>query len=124
MGGMNRNNALKILIIVLLAIVVIIVFSYVWLTEHQSSIKQAFSPEESATNACPNFCRNALSNRQDISNGPCLSNDIAPDWVCDVAHNPREAIDDLPENQCSAYGNGTAHHFIEVDEKCNFIKSS
>ena len=50
----------------------------------------------------------------EMSNGPCLSNEIIPDWVADVAHDPREDIDDLPENQCPAYGIN-ASHFVEVD---------
>ncbi|MBI5061163.1 MAG: hypothetical protein HZB67_02515 [Candidatus Aenigmarchaeota archaeon] len=57
----------------------------------------------------------------DLSNGPCLSNAIADGWVCDVAHSPRTAVDDRPENQCSAFGK-TAQHFVEVDTDCNFIR--
>lgn len=60
---------------------------------------------------------------EDLSNGPCLSNNLIPDWVGDIAHNPREAVDDLPENQCSAYRAGTAHHFVELDTEGNLIKA-
>lgn len=59
---------------------------------------------------------------EDLSNGPCLSNEAVPDWVADIAHNPRQAIDDLPENQCSAYREGTAHHFVELDPDGNLIR--
>lgn len=51
----------------------------------------------------------------DFSTGPCLSNALLPDWVADIAHNPRVALDDLPENQCSAYVQGTVKHFVELD---------
>lgn len=51
----------------------------------------------------------------DLSTGPCLSNDLLPDWVVDVAHNPRQKIDDLPENQCQAFIEGRAKHFVELD---------
>ena len=68
---------------------------------------------------CIELCR---SYPDSLENGPCLSNNIAPDWVCDVAHSPRQAVDNLPENQCSAFREGKAHHFIEVDENCELIK--
>lgn len=59
----------------------------------------------------------------DMSAGPCLSNEITPDWVADVVHNPRQAVDNLPANQCSAYREGKAHHFVELDTEGNFIKA-
>lgn len=58
----------------------------------------------------------------DMSSGPCLSNKLLPDWVADVAHNPRQSVDDLPQNQCNAFATGTAHHFIELDTEGNLIR--
>lgn len=78
---------------------------------------------EEAKNACIKECQSALSTGRDLSDGPCLSNKIIEDWVCDVAHSPRiPEIDNKPENQCSAW-QVTAHHFVEVDPNCNFIRS-
>ena len=61
------------------------------------------------------------------ANGPCLSDNNPDwnitDWVCDVAHSPRQPVDDLSENQCQAFRNGQAHHFVEVDPSCNFIRA-
>ena len=57
-----------------------------------------------------------------LSKGPCLSNEIVKGWVCNVAHNPRQDVDDQQGNQCSAYGK-TAQHFVEVDINCNTIQS-
>jgi len=73
--------------------------------------------------SCVNTC-NSVKGARDLSNGPCLSNPIPDqsDWVCDVAHSPRQPTDDLPENQCSAYRDGQAHHFVEVDTECNLIR--
>lgn len=59
----------------------------------------------------------------DFSSGPCLSNDLMPDWVADIAHDPRTAEDDLPENQCSAFREGKAHHFVELDLEGNLIRA-
>lgn len=91
-------------------------------------IQQKTAPEqvpatEKATSLCVNLCKSELSKGTDLSNGPCLSNEIIPDWVCDVAHSPRQAIDNMPENQCSGFREGTAHHFVEIDTSCNLIKT-
>jgi hypothetical protein len=43
--------------------------------------------------------------------------------VCDVAHEPREAADNLPANQCASYINGSANRFIEVTPECIFIRT-
>lgn len=58
----------------------------------------------------------------DFSSGPCLSNELMTGWVLDTVHNPRQAIDDLPQNQCSAYREGNAKHFIELDIDGNFVR--
>ncbi len=70
---------------------------------------------------CIDLCLEAKQEGLDLSNGPCLSNDYYPDYVCDVAHNPRQDVDNIPSNQCPAYGQ-SAHHFVEVDEECNLIR--
>ncbi len=59
----------------------------------------------------------------DMSNGPCLSNEVIPDWVADVVHWPRQAIDNDPANQCPAYREGKARHFVELDPEGNFIRA-
>lgn len=51
----------------------------------------------------------------DFSTGPCLTNDLLPDWVLDIAHSPRISLDDLPANQCQAYLEKRAKHFVELD---------
>ncbi|MBU1036518.1 hypothetical protein KKF32_00600 [Patescibacteria group bacterium] len=65
----------------------------------------------------------------DMSQGPCLSNELYGNpeypetmWVLDIAHNPRQEIDNLPENQCSAFREGKAKHFIEMDTDGEIIK--
>jgi hypothetical protein len=58
----------------------------------------------------------------DMSPGPCLGV-IKPGWVADVAHDPRQDVDDEPENQCAAYREGEADHFVELDPSGNFIRS-
>lgn len=77
-----------------------------------------------ARSICESACRDALSKGQNLSAGPCLLDPILiyKNWVCDVAHEPREPVDDLRENQCNAWHNGTANHFVEVTPECKFIR--
>lgn len=58
----------------------------------------------------------------DFSNGPCISENLIVDWAADVAHNPRQAVDDLPENQCQSFRDGETHHFVELDTNGNLIR--
>lgn len=60
---------------------------------------------------------------EDFKDGPCLSNALLPNWVLDIAHNPRKDIDDLPQNQCAAYLEGSAKHFVELDLMGNLIRA-
>jgi hypothetical protein len=77
--------------------------------------------EKGVTELAEEKCISLCKQTTDLSKGPCLSNEIAPDWVCDVAHYPRQAVDNLPANQCEGFRNGSAHHFVEVDTSCNTI---
>lgn len=82
------------------------------------------SPEvrDAAIDTCKSFCLQEKQNNTDLSNGPCISNSIIKDWVCDVAHTPRQSIDNSPENQCPAFREGIARHFVELDQECNLIR--
>jgi len=83
------------------------------------------SDKELAKNTCIGICQTISS---DLTNrSPCLSDNNPDwnitDWVCDVAHDPRLPVDNLPENQCSEFRQGKAHHFVEVDPDCRFIRT-
>lgn len=113
---------MKTLIIPLILLVVLI-SGCTQQTQEITDVKQE------AINLCVNLCKkiSASIGVPGLKNGPCLSI-IKPDWnindwVCDVAHSPRQDVDNLPENQCSAYREGTAKHFVEVDPNCNLIRA-
>ena len=57
-----------------------------------------------------------------FSEGPCLTNALMPGWVVDIVHNPRQEIDDLTQNQCAAYKEGRAEHFVELDLDGNLVR--
>jgi hypothetical protein len=62
---------------------------------------------------------------QDLSAGPCISESLPtlPDWVADVAHDPRQPVDDEPANQCQRYRSGEAHHFVELNIDGQLIRA-
>ncbi|MBU5537157.1 MAG: hypothetical protein QW818_01815 [Candidatus Aenigmatarchaeota archaeon] len=84
-----------------------------------------------ATQECIKLCENALKEGRDLSNGPCLSDNnpswTVENWVCDVAHSPRQQIDNQRENQCNewweSYQKGSPLNFVEVTPSCKFIKT-
>jgi len=70
---------------------------------------------------CQLKCSMMARSGADMSPGPCVGK-VSDDWVCDVAHSPRIPADDLPQNQCPEYLNGSAHHFVEVTPECQPIR--
>jgi hypothetical protein len=75
--------------------------------------------------ACIDECMRLLQIGTNLDNGPCILDPIPSnvEWVCDVAHSPRQAVDNNPENQCATYRQGTAKHFVEVTPDCSFIRA-
>lgn len=105
------------LVVILLTAIATIVYNVLFLktapkSEIESAIHQAYL-----------IYRERKANNEDFSNGPCLSNALRPDWVLDIAHNPRQPIDDIPQNQCPAYVQRTAHHFVELDPEGDLIRA-
>ena len=63
----------------------------------------------------------------DLSRGPCLGvgeklPQLGPDWVVDIAHDPRRPIDEKPRNQCPKSRTGQAEHFVELDPSGKVIR--
>ena len=93
--------------------------------------------KQQAINACKNKCNDFITSegplpliwrgtfQEYLNTGPCIGDPLLnfTDWVCDAAHSPRQPVDDLAENQCSAYREGRAKHFVEVDTNCNLIQA-
>jgi hypothetical protein len=69
--------------------------------------------------------REVAGTGEDLSSGPCIAESLPglPDWVVDVAHDPRQVVDDEPANQCQRYRDGEAQHFVELDEDGTLIRA-
>jgi hypothetical protein len=63
--------------------------------------------------------------QDDLSSGPCLSESIPglSDWAVDVAHDPRQDVDDQPDNQCQSFRDGETHHFVELTPDGQLIRA-
>lgn len=109
--------------LLILALVVILVTAILTLALNNNSAKSPSKNEiDTAINQAKYLYRQKKMTGEDFSNGPCLSNALMPNWVLDIAHNPRQSIDDSLENQCPAYREGRAQHFVELDLEGNVIR--
>ncbi len=61
---------------------------------------------------------------RDFSDGPCIANPLPDreDWVVVVVREPRDQ-DRSAADRCSAYRDGTAEHFVELDEFGHVIRA-
>lgn len=76
--------------------------------------------KQKAINLCVKKCQEYSG---DLSSGPCLDGDIVNNWACDVAHNPRQEVDNKVENQCESYRDGTSSYFVEITSDCELIRT-
>ncbi|MCD6402741.1 MAG: hypothetical protein J7K98_00230 [Candidatus Aenigmarchaeota archaeon] len=112
----------KYLMILGLLVIVVIVLTYTYFQRPSKGKGKV----EVIIQDCISLCESALQHDVDLSVGPCLSDNNPEwkhsDWVCDVAHWPREDVDNNPSNQCKEFREGRAHHFVEVTPECGYIR--
>lgn len=112
------------LLLHILALTVVILTAFFTMVFNWGSIKPVPKPQsETAINQAKNLYDQRKKAGEDFSSGPCLSNALLPGWVLDLVHSPREKIDDSPENQCPAYLEGGAEHFVELDLEGNLVRA-
>jgi hypothetical protein len=104
-------------------VIFLITLSVVWIILSHRSPSNNPTPQGQAAAMAIQLYQQKKAQGTDFSRGPCLSNNLMPDWVADIAHNPRQLVDNMPENQCPAYREGQAHHFVELDPDGNIIKA-
>ncbi|MFY9484268.1 MAG: hypothetical protein WAP74_01440 [Patescibacteria group bacterium] len=80
------------------------------------------SEQATAITAAKSAYAKAKSEGKDLESGPCLGL-VIPNWVADVTHNPRAQIDNLKENQCKQFIEGTVEHFVEIDPQGKVIRA-
>jgi hypothetical protein len=121
---MSKGLIFSISLLVILVTAVVVYFKEEAATKDKKSYKPGVSKEvDSAINQAQNLYYVRRNLGEDFSKSPCLSNDLIPGWVVDISYSPRQPVDDLPENQCSAYLEGRAKHFVELDPEGNLIRA-
>jgi hypothetical protein len=80
---------------------------------------------DQAIKAAKSVYKDAVAQGEKLDSGPCIAENLPdlPDWVADVAHDPRQDIDDQSENQCRRYREGEASHFVELTPDGELIKA-
>jgi hypothetical protein len=117
-----RNSRIKIVLLVagVAAVLVALVVFYVQYIRPVMIRNEYATMAHRAEQAYRQYA--ATHSAEDLSRGPCIAENLVSGWVADIVHNPRQAIDDLPQNQCTNYLNGTATHFVELDPQGNVIR--
>ena len=106
---------------VVVAILIILAGAY----SYYMSLPDEFAKNKDvAIPLCVDLCIKEQSKGTIFADGPCLSEEIAKGWVCDVVHNPRvKLIDNKEQNQCQSYVNKVAKHFVEVNTECSVVRA-
>jgi hypothetical protein len=80
---------------------------------------------DQAITAAKSAYKDAVVRGVKLDSGPCIAEHLPelPDWVADVAHDPRQDVDDQSENQCRRYRDGQASHFVELTPDGEVIKA-
>lgn len=117
-----KKSLFLILISVFIISVAIVMYQKI-ASQPQTNTKEETSIEKTAILEAQKTYNQFRQEGLNLSNGPCLSNHLIPDWALDIAHNPRVETDDLPENQCADYREGKVHHFVELDPTGNLIRA-
>jgi hypothetical protein len=78
-----------------------------------------------AVNEAMQAYQEAKETGTDFERGPCIAEQLPglEDWVADVAHEPRQTVDDQPANQCQRFRDGDAHHFVELSPSGELIRA-
>lgn len=116
---MQKNKLLFVSLAVILATTILVyILNYGSITYKPGSWPEA----DRAVSQADHFYQLKKAEGENMSDGPCLSNDLIPGWVADIVHNPRQEVDNRRENQCPAYLEGRAKHFVELDLDGKLVK--
>lgn len=117
------NQRLILMLITLLVIVTTSVVTLLVFNKEEFNYRPGVDAEiDNAVNKALSQYTEKKNLGYDFSDGPCLTNDLSPNWVADLVHNPRIKDDDLGKNQCQAFLEGRAKHFVELDLDGNLVR--
>ncbi|OGE32911.1 hypothetical protein A3C59_01765 [Candidatus Daviesbacteria bacterium RIFCSPHIGHO2_02_FULL_36_13] len=106
-----------------ITLIVIVVTAYLTLLVNFRLSTVSKNDIDTAVNQAKHLYNLKKSRGESFENGLCLSDALLPNWVVDIVHHPRLAIDELPENQCPSLVEGRAKHFVELDIEGKLIRA-
>lgn len=116
-------NRTQLLVVTLIVITLTSLLTVFFSAKREEEYKPGISDEaDQAVNRAQALYHEKKALGLNFSNGPCLTNDLLPEWVADIVHNPREEIDELSQNQCQAYREGRSKYFVEMDPDGNLVR--
>ncbi len=112
------------LFLLVFSVISLMAVAILWFNVQNRSYKPGVSPVfDKAVYQAQAIYKAKRNAGEDLSQGPCIANDLMPGWVADIVHKPRiEAIDDLEKNQCPSFIEGKATHFVELDPEGNILR--
>ena len=81
--------------------------------------------KQQAIDAAMGAYERAQASGAKLGDGPCIAEQLPglDDWVVDIAHDPRQDVDDDPANQCQRFRDGEASHFVELTPGGELIRA-
>jgi hypothetical protein len=117
----NYKSA-KVTVYIYISIICLIFGSILYYYNLKSNETNEYKDE--AIEKCIALCETEIAKGTILSNGPCISETVAPGWACDSVSVPaNKLIDDLIDNQCKAYRNKTIKHLVTVTSNCEFVSA-
>lgn len=111
------------LFLLVFSVIFLMAFAILWFNVQNRGYKPGVSAiYDKAVNQARAVYKDKRAVGTDFSNGPCISNNLFPEWVADTVHRPRVDSDNLPKNQCLEYLEGRAKHFVELDLEGNVVR--
>lgn len=111
------------LFLFILTVILLVAIAILWLNTEKKEYQPGISAElDQIVSQAQYLYRDSKRLKVNLDVGPCITNSLKPDWVVDLVHEPRLPLDDLPENQCQAYVEGQAKHFVELDLDGNLVR--
>lgn len=123
---LQRRNFYIILTLAILAIPAgFIGWFLIWYQTGNGQILGAAAAEERnlAISKAYNLYEEYKNSGTNFKSGPCLTNNLIEGWALDIVHDPKIAVDNEPQNQCSDYLYGRVGHIVELDINGRLIKA-
>ena len=123
MVNLKDNGYMSKKLLFSVSLIVILLTTYLTLVINSSLATVSKNDIDTAVNQAKYQYKLKKATGENLSDGPCLSDALLPNWVVDIVHSPRLPIDDLPENQCPSYRQGRAKHFVELDLEGRLVRA-